>query len=59
MSFGAERCSFRFVGLLFYRGLPTLGGVAPEALEDPFFGGEYFEGHGHLEEPKFVILEDD
>ena len=29
-----------------------------KALHDPFFGGEYFEGHTHLEEPKLVILEE-
>lgn len=29
-----------------------------QALEDPFFGGEYFEAYEHLEEPKMVILEE-
>lgn len=29
-----------------------------KALEDPFFGGEYFEAYEHLEEPKMVILEE-
>ena len=39
----------------------TLSGVFEsewQALEDPFFGGEYFENSEQLEEPKFVILEE-
>ena len=32
--------------------------MATQALEDPFFGGEYFEAYEHLEEPKMVILEE-
>ncbi|CAE7240541.1 yciC [Symbiodinium pilosum] len=34
------------------------GEASWEALDDPFFAGEYFENHEHLEEPKFVILEE-
>ncbi|CAE7425063.1 yciC [Symbiodinium necroappetens] len=34
------------------------GEDAWKALEDPFFGGEYFENSEQLEEPKFVILEE-